>query len=178
KLTEGSGYKENVVVLADGANDEAFSSLSFTDVSNVGRRPGKSESYPASRELYVIASMPIAPAEGKAEGNSLRGSVKKVLIDENRLTVTDEKNQDRNFKLTLGCRVISTQEALGLVSLKPGDNVWIAYDGGKGESTATEIRASRRRRFVQVRGIEDPDIAAQVHHLDLLDGRWFDSAGV
>src|SRR5260370_266200 len=61
KLTDGSGYKENVVVLADGANDEAFSSMSFTDVSNIGRRPGKNESYPASRELYVIASMPIPP---------------------------------------------------------------------------------------------------------------------
>src|ERR671939_121736 len=29
KLTEGSGHPENVVVLADGANDEVFSTLSF-----------------------------------------------------------------------------------------------------------------------------------------------------
>src|SRR5437868_8900766 len=83
KLTEGSGYKENVVVLADGANDESFSSMSFTDVSNVGRRPNTNESYPTSPELYVIASMPIPPKEGGSSGKALRGSVKKVFIDEN-----------------------------------------------------------------------------------------------
>src|SRR5690349_2898649 len=39
KLTEGSGHPENVVVLADGANDEAFSQLSFTDTANLGSHP-------------------------------------------------------------------------------------------------------------------------------------------
>ena len=38
KLTEGSGHPENVVVLADGANDEAFSQLSFTDTANLGKQ--------------------------------------------------------------------------------------------------------------------------------------------
>jgi cell division protein FtsX len=36
-----------------------------------------------------------------------------------------------------------------------------------------------RRRFVQVRGIDDPSIAAQVHGIDLLPGgSWFSEAGV
>jgi ABC-type antimicrobial peptide transport system permease subunit len=180
RLTEGSGYKENVVVLADGANDEAFSSMSFTDVSNVGRRPGANQSYPASRELYVIASMPIPPPEGSTSGQSMRGSVKKVNLDSNPTTVliTDVKNQDFLFQLGEGCKVLSNKEDMGVVSLKPGDSVWIAFGGNKGADVALEIRANSKRRFVQVRGIEDPEIAAEVHHLDLLDGRWFDSAGV
>jgi ABC-type lipoprotein release transport system permease subunit len=178
KLTEGSGYKENVVVLADGANDEAFSTLSFTDVTNIGRRPGANETYPASKELYVIASMPIPPPEGNAGGQAMRGSVKKVNLDAEILTVTDVKNQDLLFQLSEGCKVLSNQEDMGVVSLKPGDSVWIALDAGKTPNVALEIRANSKRRFVQVRGIEDPEIAAEVHHLDLLDGRWFDSAGV
>lgn len=35
-----------------------------------------------------------------------------------------------------------------------------------------------RKRFVQVRGIEDPVIAGKVHGLELLDGTWFSEAGV
>ncbi|MCS6850701.1 MAG: ABC transporter permease [Gemmataceae bacterium] len=35
-----------------------------------------------------------------------------------------------------------------------------------------------RRRFVQVRGIVDPEIAGLVHGLSLLEGTWFSEAGV
>jgi ABC-type lipoprotein release transport system permease subunit len=35
-----------------------------------------------------------------------------------------------------------------------------------------------RGRFVQVRGIVDPVISAEVHALELLDGQWFSDAGV
>ncbi len=178
RLTEGSGYKENVVVLADGANDESFSSMSFTDVSNVGRRPGTNDAYPASRELYVIASMPIPPREGATADKSLRGSVQKVSIDDQQLIVTDTKNVDYKVNVGSGCKVITNQEDLGLVALKPGDNLWLAYREGKGALEATEIIASNKRRFVQVRGIEDPQIASDVHRIPLLEGRWFDSAGV
>jgi ABC-type antimicrobial peptide transport system permease subunit len=36
----------------------------------------------------------------------------------------------------------------------------------------------RRRRFVQLRGVEDPVISGQVHGLSLKSGNWFSSAGV
>src|SRR5207237_10825906 len=29
-----------------------------------------------------------------------------------------------------------------------------------------------KHRFLQIRGVEDPDIAAQVHELELLSGKW------
>jgi ABC-type antimicrobial peptide transport system permease subunit len=35
-----------------------------------------------------------------------------------------------------------------------------------------------RNRFLQIRGVEEPDVSAQVHGLVLVAGRWFSEAGV
>jgi ABC-type lipoprotein release transport system permease subunit len=35
-----------------------------------------------------------------------------------------------------------------------------------------------RRRFIQLRGLEDALMASRVHHMDLLEGAWFSEAGV
>jgi hypothetical protein len=35
-----------------------------------------------------------------------------------------------------------------------------------------------KHRFLQIRGVEEPDISAQVHGLVLVSGRWFSEAGV
>jgi cell division protein FtsX len=35
-----------------------------------------------------------------------------------------------------------------------------------------------KHRFLQIRGVEDPDIAAQVHELELLSGQWLSVGGV
>jgi ABC-type lipoprotein release transport system permease subunit len=178
KLTEGSGHAENVIVLADGANDEAFSTMSFTDVSNIGRRPGSIQSYPASKELYVIASMPIPPEEGKSVAKTLRGVIKRIRIDDHTFVVTDANNDDRAFRMGDGAKVFANNTEGQLGALRPGDEVWIAYEERDGGLWAGEVRGSNRNRFIQVRGIEDPEIAGEVHRLDLLDGNWFGSAGV
>src|SRR5438132_10672022 len=36
RLTENSGHPENVVVLSEGATDEAFSNLGYSDTSDLG----------------------------------------------------------------------------------------------------------------------------------------------
>lgn len=36
----------------------------------------------------------------------------------------------------------------------------------------------QKHRFMQVRGVEEPDISAVVHGLELIDGSWFSGAGV
>ncbi|MBI3866322.1 MAG: ABC transporter permease [Planctomycetia bacterium] len=107
KLTEKSGQPGNVIVLADGATDESFSTLSFVDSSDIEREPGvlKDDRGAAlcSKEVYVIVNQEIPVAQGE----------------------------------------------------KP------------------------RRRFVQVRGVEDPAIAGAVHSLRLREGsRWFSEAGI
>src|SRR5712692_8204167 len=61
QLTEDSGHPNNVIVLADGSNDESFSTLGFSDTSDVDHEPGvavNAEGKPlCSREVYILASM-------------------------------------------------------------------------------------------------------------------------
>lgn len=107
QLTEKSGQPGNVIVLADGATDESFSTLSFVDSSDIEQQPGvlRNESGAAlcSKEVYVIVNQEVGVAAGE----------------------------------------------------KP------------------------RRRFVQVRGVEDPSMAGMVHGLKLrTGGEWFSAGGV
>src|SRR5713226_6383458 len=107
RLTEGSGYPENVIVLSDGATDESFSNMTYSDTADVERMAGvlsDPQGRPlCSKEVYIIATQQRLTAPGQAP----------------------------------------------------------------------------RRRFVQVRGIEDPIIASRVHGMELLPGsHWFSAAGV
>src|SRR5262245_52410415 len=106
KLTEGSGHPGNIIVLSDGATDEAFSNLGYRDTSEVQWHPAvlrDAGGRPlASWEVYLIVNQPI-----------------------------------------------------------PGE------------------RGGRKRRFLQVRGLDDPARAGAVHGLALHDGgAWFSPAGV
>ncbi|OYW16193.1 MAG: hypothetical protein B7Z55_14300, partial [Planctomycetales bacterium 12-60-4] len=106
QLTKTSGQPGNVIILADGATDEAFSSLAITDVSDIVNQPGieRFNDQPlVSRETYVVVNQPIV-------------------------------------------------------------------DGAPGRP---------RRRFLQVRGLDNPEISGRVHGLKLMpDSRWFSDAGV
>ncbi len=187
RLTDGSGHADNVVVLAEGSNDETFSSLNFSETSDIDRVPGimigtykGNEGKPlASREVYVIANQPIPPKEGQTAGLQMRGKVRKILIDQNAFILTDDNGDDRTFHLVDGGKVFANNIEGKLENLKPGDNIWMAYEEKGSEGWATEVWGSNRRRFVQVRGIEDPIIATEVHRLELSPGsEWFSSAGV
>jgi putative ABC transport system permease protein len=107
RLTEGSGHPENVIVLSDGATDESFSNMTYSDTADVERIAGvltDPQGRPlCSKEVYIIATQQRAASPGETP----------------------------------------------------------------------------RRRFVQVRGIEDPIIASRVHGMELLPGgHWFSEAGV
>jgi ABC-type lipoprotein release transport system permease subunit len=181
QLTEDSGHPANVIVMADGSTDESYSSLSSTDSRDIDFEPGvavSSQGKPlSSREVYILASATIPPSEGNAAKSQTRGRIKRVRTDGTFL-VTDDSAADNLYRLAEGAPVFvdSMQSELGFA--KPGDLVWLAYEVRGMERVATEVRASGRQRFVQVRGVEDPLIAAEVHGLELLDGKWFSSAGV
>src|SRR5207237_2434740 len=67
RLTEGSGHPENVIVLSDGATDESFSNMTYSDTADVERNDGVRTDPQGrglcSKEVYIIASqeMPAAP---------------------------------------------------------------------------------------------------------------------
>src|SRR3954452_13956774 len=110
QLTENSGNADNVVVLSEGATDEAFSNLGYSDTGDLG-------------------------------------------------SLLDVKNRER-LELDVGGRPLVAREKYVVVGQpigKPGPN---------GEKP--------RRSFLQVRGIEDPEVAAAVHRLELLPGgKWW-----
>lgn len=105
-LTETSGQPGNVVILAEGATDEAFSNLGMADISDLERQPGvlaDGERPLSSRETYLSVNQ---------------------LIE----------------------------------NPQPG---------------------RPKRRFLQVRGIDDPVMSARVHGLALEPGgNWFPDSGV
>jgi hypothetical protein len=180
QLTEDSGHPANVIVMSDGSTDESYSYLGIADSSHIDREPGiarSSQGQPlCSREVYILASMTIPPSEGDATKSAARGRIKRIRTD-GTFIVTDDNALDTVYHLAEKAPVFVDAVASKLDFAKPGDLVWLAYEGGT-DRVATEVRASGRQRFVQVRGVDDPLIAAEVHSLELLDGQWFSSAGV
>ena len=105
-LTESSGNPANVVVLSEGATDESFSNLQFTDAGELETHPDvvRSGGKPmCSREAYLVVNQPIPDA----------------------------------------------------------------------------LPGRLRRRFLQLRGLDDPQLSAEIHGLQLYaGGQWFSQAGV
>jgi cell division protein FtsX len=181
QLTEDSGHPANVIVMSDGATDESYSNLSFPDSSDIDYEPGiarNREGKPlCSREVYILASMTIPPSAGDTRTSQARGRIKRVRTD-GTFIVTDDNALDVAYQLADKARVFVDAVESTLDFAKPGDLVWLAYEVRSSNRVATEVRASGRQRFVQVRGVEDPLIAAEVHSLELHDGQWFSAAGV
>ncbi len=71
RLTEKSGQPANVLVLSDGATDEAFSSLGFGDITTIDHWPTVQKDEDGepltSWEVYIIVNQPIpnAPPGGR-----------------------------------------------------------------------------------------------------------------
>src|SRR5688500_18004048 len=63
KLTQGSGQPGNVMVLSEGATDEAFSNLGFSDIGDIELQPGvlrdEANQPLVSRETYVVVNQPV-----------------------------------------------------------------------------------------------------------------------
>src|SRR5437868_2602692 len=79
RLTDASGQPGNVIVLANGANDEAFSTLSLTDTANLEQQAGvlrDEKNRPmGSREVYIVVNQPVAPEPGRPEGQTIKGKI-------------------------------------------------------------------------------------------------------
>ncbi len=104
-MTEGTGVPGNVLILSDGATDEAFSNLNVSDLTEI-------ESEPA------------------------------ILTWQGRPMVSRETYLVVNQMFT------------------------------------SSSRTGPQRRFLQLRGLDDPIMAARVHEISLQAGTWFSDAGV
>ncbi len=78
RMTEGSGQPGNVLILAEGALDEAFSNLNVDDLHELEilpdvRRDDKSGQPLASRETYLIVKQPVPhPKPGRPNSRFLQ----------------------------------------------------------------------------------------------------------
>jgi ABC-type lipoprotein release transport system permease subunit len=113
RLTEGTGQPGNILVLSEGAIDEAFSSL------------------PPTISIF-----------------QLPGDVQKI--------VRRDPSGDRNFTLW----AVREVYALCNQELPPSNT------------------GEERERLLQMRGVDDPILAAKVHGIDLDHGRWFSPSGL
>jgi ABC-type lipoprotein release transport system permease subunit len=175
RLTEASAQPANVIVLSDGATDELFSNLAKSDTTNLERQPGVSrddKNRPlCSKEVYIVVNQPIPPPPDPKVTN-VRGKVKNVVFEKNELVVTDDEDKDWTFKVDEKLRDPFQR-------IKVEDKILVVYQQSGKDLLATDFRGSSRRRFVQVRGIEDPAISSQVHAMELYPGgQWFSEAGV
>jgi ABC-type lipoprotein release transport system permease subunit len=107
RLTEGSGVPGNVMILSDGATDEAFSNLPYSGV----------EVLPSELQQMIV-------------------------------------KKDGKFLATQEVYIICVHT---IPNPEPG---------------------ARKRRFVQMRGLDNARIAAEVHQIELATGEWFSDAGV
>ena len=193
RLTENSGQPGNVIVLAGGANDEVYSSLSARDVDEVelldgvlresdvdGRPRGKDEvdRRLCSREAYIVVNQPIAPDEGKATTQQARGTLKSIAPDREEFVLVDDRAEALRLRMADGGKVFTNRTPARFEQLRLGYKVWVAFDELEGELRASDVRAASRYRYTQVRGIDDGPLSAQVHGLSLLEGAWFSGAGV
>ncbi|NUQ65442.1 MAG: ABC transporter permease [Pirellulales bacterium] len=110
RMTESTGNPANVLVLADGSTDEAFSNLSPGDVLEV---------------------------------ENLQGSGVPAVLEEH------------------GRRLVSRETYMIVNQPIP--------DAPAGRP---------KRRFLQLRGCDDPWLTGHVHDIDLFAGKWFSYAGV
>src|SRR5437588_279737 len=183
RLTDASGQPGNVIVLSNGANDEAFSSMSIQDTANLDRQPGvlrdESDKPMSSREVYIVVNQPVAPEPGKPEGQVLRGKIKLILPEAANVVVTDDDGKDWNVNVPDSARIVVNNSVRKLSSLNVDQKIWLAGAGRDGGLEAREVRVTEQRRFVQVRGIDDAQMTGRIHNFPLHEGgKWFSAAGV
>ncbi len=178
RLTENSGQPGNVMVLSDGATDELFSNLAKSDTTNIEQqkdvqrtRIAEREVPLCSKEVYIVVNQPIPPA-AVPNATQVRGKITAIASDKGTFTLQDADDKEWQFHYT-------DDGKLATNFLKAGERVLVVYNARGGENWVSQLHGSTRRRFTQVRGIEDALVASRVHGLDLFaGGQWFSDAGV
>jgi len=194
RLTQDSGVPGNVIILADGATDEVFSNLVYSDISDIERHPNILQSDNptdpgplASWEVYILVNQPIPPERinGIKLGCQFEGESMRVVSVEwggfaeaaglkpgdllTRLDGSPLSNHENLQKMLSG-----KLEGIARLEVSRGPTV-VNVEADLGKIAAT----GSTRRFLQVRGIDNPTRSLAVHNLTLYPGgKVFSQAGV
>ncbi len=150
QLTEQSGQPGNVIVLSDGATDELISNLGYNDSSDVALQPGVLR----DEHNHPLASREVYLVVNQPIATKLISASPSLRVSASAAGHADTQTRRRGDTAS---RDEKAREAIAQV----------------GESGAG------KRRFMQVRGLEDPAMAAKVHGMQLFPGgRWLSDSGV
>src|SRR5262245_29042017 len=226
-LTESTGQKGNVIALADGATDEQFSTVQYSDVTNLERewteldennyrlpanmpkvqvariQEGDKTTFLCSRETIIYANQPLPFTEIKLPN---QGAIRvRGVADPEKLASMSgvelqsgsawfgKSGQKASGEVEVVCGPVLLRQlakALGKPDLGVGQTFELAEKQWKitGVMSAPHKQmeseawvkldllsttlmnlatGSRKRRFLQIRGIVDPPIAEKVHGLEL-----------
>lgn len=144
KLNESTGIPGNVLVLADGATDELFSNLSFTDISNVEREELQEDerNRKLARPLKVARGVigpdgrivPIpADAERETPGAVYLASFETYLVMNQPVPVLEGEKPRRRFLQVRAFKSPAVGAAVHNMELEPGGK-WFREDGIHQES--------------------------------------------
>ncbi len=150
QLTEQSGQPGNVIVLSDGATDELISNLGYNDSSDVALQPGVLR----DEHNHSLASREVYLVVNQPIATKPISAAPSPRVSASAAGLGDAETRGRG---DIASRDEKAREAMAQV----------------GESGAG------KRRFMQVRGLEDPAMAAKVHGMQLFPGgRWLSDSGV
>ncbi len=192
-LTAGSSVPGNVIVLSEGSTDELFSNLGYRDSSDVERHPlvqrdlDDPDSKPlASWEVYVVVNqpLPLPIINGRRLGCRFTSDSLEIASVQSSGPLANAGLKAGDIITTWANRPLASQEDLRMV-LAGRQSGGIAVQATRQGSTISGtlnldslIKLERSRRFLQVRGIDDPSRSLKVHNLKLVSGQLFSQAGV
>ncbi len=192
-LTAGSSVPGNVLVLSEGSTDELFSNLGYRDVSDVERHPlvmrdsDDPDGKPlASWEVYVVVNqpLPLPIIHGRRLGCRFgEESLKLTLVEAGGPLARAGVKPGDSLSSWAGIPLNSLEDIRLLMAGKQAGVIDIGYvrDGAQLSGSLNLdnlITLERSRRFLQVRGIDDPARSLKVHNLKLVTGELFSQAGV
>ncbi|MFM7113558.1 MAG: ABC transporter permease [Planctomycetota bacterium] len=192
-LTAGSSVPGNVIVLSEGATDDLFSNLGYRDSSDAERHPlvlrdqDDPDSKPlASWEVYVVVNqpLPLPIINGRRLGCRFTGESLELasVSSSGPLAAAGLKAGDTISRWA--SRPIESQDDLRMVlSGRQAGKVPVDFSrAGTAASSMVNLdylnKLERARRFLQVRGIDDPGRSLRVHNMKLVAGQTFSQAGV
>ena len=162
RLTQQSGDPRNVMLLSDGATDETFSNLGFSDVGDIPFQEGvdfdpQTNERLCSKETYIVANQEI---EDPAPGRPLRRLLQIRCIDEPEMSA-----RVHDLELLPGGAWFGGEGAIEI----PGGGT--AFQAVIGEGIARELGRDRRPALIAAAQNKD---RLEVGDLFSLSGRkWY-----
>lgn len=159
RMTDESGNPSNVMILADGATDENFSTLVYSDTGDILLHPGiardEQQEPLCSREVYIVVNQPVEVAAGEPARRrfiQLRGMEKPAIAGR----VHGLELKDGRWFSSAGVQAVAGQPGTGAPApaieavLGQGMAAQLGHDHGKEEMRVGDLFNLGDRQWIVV----------------------------